>query len=96
MRDKAKNQNPGRFCDRVPARVGLPPRRPVEPPDVLPMPPGIYLTETGKAAPTEEVAAGNVRRLLLLVGGIVFVDTMFFAALTPLLPDYTDEFKPVQ
>jgi MFS family permease len=33
-----------------------------------------------------------VRRLLLLVGGIVFVDTMFFAALTPLLPDYRDEF----
>jgi MFS family permease len=33
-----------------------------------------------------------VRRLLLLVGGIVFVDTMFFAALTPLLPEYTEEF----
>jgi MFS family permease len=33
-----------------------------------------------------------VRRLLLLVGGIVFVDTMFFAALTPLLPDYAEEF----
>jgi MFS family permease len=33
-----------------------------------------------------------VRRLLVLVGGIVFVDTMFFAALTPLLPDYTEEF----
>ena len=29
---------------------------------------------------------------LALVGGIVFVDTMFFAALTPLLPDYADEF----
>jgi MFS family permease len=33
-----------------------------------------------------------VRRLLLLVGAIVFVDTMFFAALTPLLPHYVDEF----
>jgi MFS family permease len=32
-----------------------------------------------------------VRKLLLLVGGIVFVDTMFFAALTPLLPDYADD-----
>jgi MFS family permease len=32
-----------------------------------------------------------VRGLLLLVGAIVFVDTMFFAALTPLLPDYKDE-----
>jgi predicted MFS family arabinose efflux permease len=31
-----------------------------------------------------------VRKLLLLVGAIVFVDTMFFAALTPLLPDYAD------
>ena len=34
-----------------------------------------------------------MRRLLFLVGGIVFVDTMFFAALTPLLPEYADEFN---
>jgi MFS family permease len=33
-----------------------------------------------------------LRKLLLLVGGIVFVDTMFFVALTPLLPDYAEEF----
>jgi MFS family permease len=33
-----------------------------------------------------------VRRTLLLVGAIVFVDTMFFAALTPLLPQYADHF----
>ncbi len=33
----------------------------------------------------------QMRRLLLLVGAIVFVDTMFFAALTPLLPQYADE-----
>lgn len=33
-----------------------------------------------------------MRRLLFLVGGIVFVDTMFFVALTPLLPDYADEY----
>src|SRR5215210_687071 len=32
-----------------------------------------------------------MRRLLLLVGAIVFVDTMFFAALTPLLPQYAHE-----
>ena len=32
-----------------------------------------------------------MRRLLLLVGAIVFVDTMFYAALTPLLPEYSDE-----
>jgi MFS family permease len=32
-----------------------------------------------------------VRRLLLLTGAIVLVDTMFFSALTPLLPHYVDE-----
>ena len=32
-----------------------------------------------------------MRRLLILVGAIVFVDTLFFAALTPLLPHYVDE-----
>lgn len=31
------------------------------------------------------------RPLLLLVGAVVFVDTVFFSALTPLLPDYADE-----
>src|SRR6188508_386354 len=39
------------------------------------------------AGPTD-----GVRRLLFLVGGVVFVDTMFFAALTPLLPDYADQY----
>src|SRR5215217_138214 len=33
----------------------------------------------------------QITRLLLLVGAIVFVDTMFFEALTPLLPHYADE-----
>ena len=33
-----------------------------------------------------------MRRLLFLVGGIVFVDTMFFVALTPLLPDYAEDY----
>jgi MFS family permease len=33
-----------------------------------------------------------MRRLLLLTGAVVLVDTMFFAALTPLLPHYVDEF----
>jgi predicted MFS family arabinose efflux permease len=32
-----------------------------------------------------------VRRVLLLTGAIVFVDTLFFAALTPLLPHYAHE-----
>ena len=29
-----------------------------------------------------------MRRLLLLTSAVVFVDTLFFAALTPLLPHY--------
>lgn len=33
-----------------------------------------------------------MRRLLVLVGAVVWVDTMFFAALTPLLPHYAHEF----
>ena len=33
-----------------------------------------------------------MRKLLLLVGGTVFVDTMFFVALTPLLPEYADKY----
>jgi MFS family permease len=32
-----------------------------------------------------------MRRLLLLVSAIVLVDTMFYAAITPLLPHYSDE-----
>jgi MFS family permease len=32
-----------------------------------------------------------VRRLLALVGAMVFVDTVFFTALTPLLPQYADD-----
>ena len=34
-----------------------------------------------------------MKRLLALVGAIVFVDTMFFTALTPLLPHYADRFE---
>src|SRR5438477_9430174 len=33
-----------------------------------------------------------MRRLVLLVGALVFVDTMFFAALTPLLPHYAHRY----
>jgi MFS family permease len=32
-----------------------------------------------------------VRRLVALVGAVVFLDTMFFAALAPLLPKYADD-----
>ena len=32
-----------------------------------------------------------VRRLFLLVGAVILVDTMFYAAITPLLPTYRDE-----
>ena len=34
----------------------------------------------------------DARRLLALVSAIVLVDTMFFAAITPLLPYYADRF----
>ena len=43
----------------------------------------------------EPRAAGSVapvRRLLVLVCGIVLVDTMLYAALTPLLPEFSDDF----
>jgi MFS family permease len=33
----------------------------------------------------------EIRKLLLLVGAVVFVDSVFFAALTPLLPELSDE-----
>jgi MFS family permease len=33
-----------------------------------------------------------MRRLFLLVAAVVLVDTMFFAAVAPLLPEYSDEF----
>ncbi len=33
-----------------------------------------------------------MRRLVLLVGAIVLVDTMFYTAITPLLPHYADRF----
>src|SRR5205085_4435817 len=33
-----------------------------------------------------------MRRVLILTGAIVFVDTLFFAALTPLLPHYAHRF----
>ena len=34
-----------------------------------------------------------MRRILVLAGAIVVVDTMFFAALTPLLPRYAEDFE---
>ncbi len=34
----------------------------------------------------------DVRRLLVLVSAVIFVDAMLFTALTPLVPDYADEF----
>ncbi len=34
-----------------------------------------------------------MRRILVLAGSIVFLDTLFFAALTPLLPHYADRFE---
>jgi MFS family permease len=46
--------------------------------------------------PAEPGRFGSVermRRLLLLVAAVVFVDSMFFAALTPLLADYADRLE---
>ncbi len=37
-------------------------------------------------------APAAVRPLLVLVSAVVFVDTIFYAAITPLLPGYRDEF----
>ncbi|MDP9346138.1 MAG: hypothetical protein M3P44_10510 [Actinomycetota bacterium] len=34
-----------------------------------------------------------MRRLTLLVSAVVLVDTMFYAAITPLLPKLSDEFS---
>src|SRR3954470_14870292 len=33
-----------------------------------------------------------MRRLLILTGAVVFLDTLFFSAIAPLLPRYADEF----
>src|SRR3954454_15829157 len=33
-----------------------------------------------------------VRRLLVLTGAVVFLDTLFFSAIAPLLPRYAEEF----
>ena len=40
--------------------------------------------------PGPDAGAPRLRRLVLLVGAIVLVDTMFFAAIAPLLPEYSD------
>jgi MFS family permease len=38
------------------------------------------------------IARQPLRRLLVLVSAVVFVDTMFYAAVTPILPSLADEF----
>ena len=52
----------------------------------------LALRSPDRAAHSPERRLPRVRRVLYLVGAIVFVDTMFFAALTPLLPQYAAEF----
>ena len=42
--------------------------------------------------PNADRMLGDMRRLLLLVSSIVFVDAMLFTALTPLVPGYAEEF----
>src|SRR5262245_45183693 len=36
--------------------------------------------------------AGRLRRLLLLAAGVVLVETVFYGALSPLLPRFEDDF----
>src|SRR4029078_1304562 len=50
------------------------------------------LRSPDRAAHSPERRLPRVRRGLYLVGAIVFVDTMFFAALTPPVPQYALEF----
>jgi MFS family permease len=45
---------------------------------------------TSPTAPSPDGGAPQLRRLVLLVGAIILVDTMFFAAIGPLLPEYSD------
>ena len=40
--------------------------------------------------PAPEPLTPHLRRLVVLVGAIVLVDTMFFAAISPLLPEYSE------
>jgi MFS family permease len=46
-------------------------------------------SQTPPPSSPDTAAAVRLRRLVLLVGAIVLVDTMFFAAITPLLPEYS-------
>jgi MFS family permease len=48
------------------------------------------LSTSRTTTPAPDAGAPRLRRLVLLVGAIVLVDTMFFAAIVPLLPDYTE------
>ncbi len=45
----------------------------------------------GTPSGRRDTAAGRERRLVLVVGAIVFVDTMFYAAIAPLLPTLANE-----
>ena len=59
-------------------------------------PPGIRhrLTRFASVRLREPISIGRVRRpLFVLVASVVLIDTMFFAAITPLLPDYADELE---
>src|SRR3954469_2529180 len=48
------------------------------------------LLSTSPTGISSDDVAPYLRRLVLLVGAIILVDTMFFAAIGPLLPDYAD------
>ena len=47
---------------------------------------------SGPARQTRLRMLGRVRRLVVLVGTIIFVDALLYGALTPLVPGYVDDF----
>ena len=54
--------------------------------------PGGVRRRARPAAGAPRLACRRVRRLLLLASAIVFVDTTFYAAITPLLPGFEEEY----
>ena len=53
---------------------------------------GRFDSPLSAARPRPAHILARVRRLLLLVSSIIFVDAMLFSALTPLVPEYADQF----
>jgi MFS family permease len=52
---------------------------------------GRQLTESPKGQPPEVHSAADQRRLVLVVGAVVFLDTLFYTVVAPLLPGLSHE-----